>query len=286
MIVAGSVSQSLAAALSLELDHPLAVAEYDRFPDGEQTVAIPELAERDVTEAVLVASTPTDAAHVELLLLQDAIREAGVEELTTVIPYLGYARQDEAFEPGQPISARAMARAASTSTDRVLTVNPHEEVVHTFFDVHTTSVDAARFLADPLPSDLADPLFLSPDAGALSIASTVAEAYGGGEVDHFEKTRHSGSEVEVAPSDAAVGNRDVVIVDDIVATGSTMAEAIAALDMPARVFVSCVHGVLAGNARSKLARAGVSGVWATDTLERAESAVSVAPAVAEAVRKT
>ncbi len=286
MIVAGSVSQSLAAALSLELDRPLAVAEYGRFPDGEQRVAVPELADRAVSEAVLVASTPTDAAHVELLLLQDAIREAGVETLTTVVPYMGYARQDEAFEPGQPLSARAMARAASRSTDRVFTVNPHEEAVCEFFDVRATSIDAAECLADPLPEDLVDPLFLSPDAGATSIATTVADAYGEGEVDHFEKTRRSGTEVEIAPSDATVEGRDVVIVDDIVATGSTMAEAIAALDMPARVFVTCVHGVLAGNARTKLTRAGVSGVWATDTLERAESAASVAPAVAETVRKT
>ncbi|WP_331235185.1 ribose-phosphate diphosphokinase [Natronorarus salvus] len=283
MIVAGSVSQSLAAALSLELDRPLAVAEYDRFPDGEQTVAIPALAENDASEAVLVASTPTDAAHVELLLLQDAIREAGVEHLTTVLPYMGYARQDAAFEPGQALSARAMARAASASTDRVLTVNPHEEAVCEFFDVPAGAVDAARSLADPLPAGLTDPLFLAPDDGAVGIAETVADAYGGGEVDHFEKTRHSGTEVEIAPSDATVEGRDVVIADDIVATGTTMAEAISALDMPPRVFVTCVHGVLAGNARTKLAKAGVSCVWATDTLERAESVASVAPALAKAL---
>lgn len=280
MIVPGSSSQSLAAALSSELDRPLAPVEFERFPDGELLAAAPEV---ETDSAVVVASTTTSDAHLELLQLQDALRESGVSEITTVLPYMGYARQDRAFEPGQPVSVRAVARAVSTGTDRVLTVSPHEESALEHFSVPAAAVDGAGVLADPLPA-LADPVFLSPDAGAIDLAETVRESYGEGEVDYFEKTRRSGSEVEITPSDVDVDGRDVVIADDIIATGSTMSGAIAALEDPKRVFVTCVHPMLAANARTKLARAGVERVYGTDTIERAESEVSVARPLAEALR--
>jgi len=277
MIVPGSASQEVAAALARELDEPLAAVEYDWFADGETLVRVPDTDDR----AVVVASTVSDATHVELLQLQDAARQRA-DEVVTVLPYMGYGRQDEAFEPGQPVSARAMARAISTGTDRVLTVNPHEEAVTEFFEVPCVSIDAAGRLADPL-SDLDEPLFLSPDAGAVDIAETVRDAYGGGEVDYFEKVRHSDTDVEIQPNNAATAGRDVVLVDDIVATGSTMSTAIEQLSDPARVFVTCVHPMLAANARTKLATAGVEAVYGTDTIERAVSAVSVAPSIAGAL---
>jgi ribose-phosphate pyrophosphokinase len=219
---------------------------------------------------------------VELLQLQDAAREAGVDRVTTVIPYMGYSRQDASFEPGQPISARAVARAISTGTDRIVLVNPHEPDVASRFDVPVETVDAAPHLADALPADLATPLFLAPDDGAIGLARGVRDAYGRGDTDYFEKTRHSGSEVTIEPSGAAVDGRDVVVVDDIVATGSTMSEAIALLHVRGadRVVAACVHPVLARSARTRLARAGVETVVGSDTVERAVSTVSAAPAVA------
>jgi len=277
MILSGSATQSLAASLAAELGVDLGRVDYESFPDGEQMVTVPEVEGR----AVVVASTVSSDAHVELLQLQDAAREAGASEVVTVLPYMGYARQDEAFEAGQPVSARAVARAVSTGADRVISVNPHEDDVLDFFDVPAVGVDAAPRLADPLPDGLADPVFLAPDHGAVGIAESVRDAYGAGATDHFEKVRHSGSDVTVTPSDIDVSGRDVVVTDDIIATGSTMSEAIAALDNPARVFVTCVHPLLAGNARLKLANAGAEAVYGTDTLERAVSEVSAAPAIAD-----
>ncbi|QCC58906.1 ribose-phosphate diphosphokinase [Natrinema thermotolerans] len=283
MIVSGSASQALAAALARELEESLAAVEYDRFPDGELLAAAPGVAEADPDRAVIVASTVSSDAHLELLQLQDAVREAGVEEVVTVLPYMGYGRQDAAFEPGHPVSARAVARAISTGSDRVLTVNPHETAVCEFFEPTATAVDAAGRLADPLPDDLTEPVFLSPDAGAIELAETARDAYGTGETDYFEKTRHSGTEVEISPSDVDVAGRDVVVVDDIIATGSTMSEAVSVLcDRDAgRLFVTCVHPLLARDAVTKLSRAGVEAIYGTDTIERGVDTVSVAPTIAE-----
>ncbi|MEF8856982.1 MAG: ribose-phosphate diphosphokinase [Haloplanus sp.] len=282
MIVPGSTSQSLAAALAAELDEAVAPVTYDRFPDGELLAGIGDV---QPDRAVVVASTTTSDAHVEVLQLQDAAREAGADEVITVLPYMGYARQDEAFEPGHPVSARAVSRAISTGADRVLTVCPHETAVTEFFDPPAVAVEAANRLAEPLPADLTDPLFLSPDEGAIDLATDVRDAYGAGETDHFEKTRRSGTEVEITPRDADVADRDVVVVDDIVATGTTMSESIAVLGERGvgRVFVACVHPLLARDATTKLNRAGVEAIFGTDTIERPVSAVSVAPAVADAL---
>lgn len=286
MIVSGSASQSLAAALARELEEPLADVEYDRFPDGELLAAVPGIAETeadtDLDRAVIVASTVSSDAHIEVLQLQDAVREAGVDEVVTVLPYMGYGRQDAAFESGHPISARAVARAISTGADRVLTVNPHEQDVCEFFEPSATAVNAADQLAEPLPDGLKDPVFLSPDAGAIGLAETVRDAYGAGETDYFEKTRHSGTEVEISPSGVDVTDRDVVVTDDIIATGSTMSEAVGVLQERGvgRVFVTCVHPLLARNAVTKLSQAGVDAIYGTDTIERQHSTVSVAPTIA------
>jgi ribose-phosphate pyrophosphokinase len=279
MILPGSASQEVAAALSAELDEPLAAVDYERFADGERLVRV-HPSEGDAHDrAVVVAATVSDGAHVELLQLQDAARRQA-DEVVTVVPYMGYARQDEAFAAGEPVSARAVARAVSTGTDRVVTVNPHEPAVCDFFEVPCEPVDAAGRLAEPLPS-LSDPLFVSPDSGAVDLAETVRDAHGDGAVDYFEKRRVSDTEVEITPSDADTAGRDVVLVDDIVATGSTMSTAVSQLGSPARVYVACVHPLLVADARTKLANAGVDGVFGTDTVERAVSAVSAAPAIAE-----
>ncbi len=281
MIIPGAETQAFAAALAEAADEPLGRVEYERFPDGEHVVRVPEAVAGE--RAVVVASTVDSDAHVQLLQLQDAVREAGAEEVVTVVPYMGYARQDEAFQAGEPVSSRAIARAISTGTDRVVTVTPHEPAICEFFTVPATAVDAAEVLADPLPADLDAPLFLSPDEGAIGLAKTVRDAYGEGETDFFEKDRdYDSGEITITPSDAPIEGRDVVLTDDIIATGSTMSESVAVLnDRDAgRVYVTCVHAMLASNALTKLSTAGVEAVYGTDTLERAASEVSAAPVVA------
>jgi len=242
MIVPGSSSQLLAAALADATGRTLKAVTYDRFPDGETLATVPPF---EGATATIVATTDTDRAWVELLQLQDAVREAGAEHVTTVIPYMGYARQDESFRAGQPISARAMARAISTGTDRVVLINPHEPAVADFYDVPVETVDAAATLAAPLES-LADPLFLAPDAGATAIAETVRDTYGDGETGHFEK-------------------------HVLTARGAE------------RVVAACVHPVLVGNATTKLRAAGVDRIISTDTVERGCSVVSAAPALKTAL---
>jgi ribose-phosphate pyrophosphokinase len=282
MIVPGHRAQGLAAAVAMATQQPLAGVAYDRFPDGE---LFHRITTEEMESAVIVAATDSADALVGLLQLQDAAGElAG--SVTTVLSYMGYARQDRAFESGEPVSARALAAAISTGTDQVVLVNPHEPAVAGFFDAPTMVCDATPVLADAVDPVHTDPVVVAPDASARPMAVALRDALGRGAVDHFEKTRRSSTSVDLSNDGLTVTDRTVVLVDDIISTGTTMATAAARLlDAGAtRVDVACVHGLLAGAAQTTLRRSGVTEIITTDTLDTAPATTTVADALAGCLR--
>jgi ribose-phosphate pyrophosphokinase len=276
MIVAGSESQVLAARVAKETGRELACVEYERFPDGESLVRVPGA---DGEEVAVVASTPTDEAYVELLQILDAVRDAARIDL--VVPYMGYSRQDDEFQDGESVSARALA-SALPSVDSVTTVNLHEtSILDDWFDADDREdIDATPALGNAL--DVDSPLVVAPDEGARSLASSLAARLGG-DSDHLVKERVSGDEVRVETRNVEADGRDTVLVDDMVATGGTMSEAVGVLRQngASTVRVACVHPVFARNAVLRLYSAGVEGVVATDTLGTALSDATVAPVIAD-----
>lgn len=281
MIVSGSASQVLSARVAGETGHRLAEVEYKNFPDGERLVRVPGAIDEEVT---VVASTPTDAAYVELLQILDACSDASRVDL--VVPYMGYARQDKQFEEGEAVSARALASAVPR-VETVTTVNLHEsEVLDDWFDAdEKRDLDATPLLADALSVE--DPLVVSADEGARNLAESLAEALGGADVDHLVKERVSGEEVDIHPKSLDAEGRDAVVVDDMISTGGTMSEAVEMLDEQGAhsVHAACVHPVFARNAVLRLYSAGAETVVATDTLSTALSKVSVAPLVARSLER-
>lgn len=131
-----------------------------------------------------------------------------------------------------------------------------------------------------------DPLIIAPDDGAIGIAKS-ASANLGIDYDYLDKTRLSGESVSIHPKNVKVEGRDVIIIDDIISTGGTIAEAISLLRKQGahEVFAACVHPVLSNNAIMKLFKAGVKGIIATDTIDRGVSVVSVAPVIADAINE-
>jgi ribose-phosphate pyrophosphokinase len=134
--------------------------------------------------------------------------------------------------------------------------------------------------------ELKDTTILAPDDGALNLVRSAAEPRDL-HYDYLEKTRLSGEEVTIAPKNLDITGSDVVIMDDIISTGGTIAEAIKLLKAQGvrDVYVACVHGVFVHNAYLKLYDAGVKDILATDTLEKAISKVSVASVIANTIRK-
>lgn len=295
MILSGSGNQHLAHALASTLDEAVVPVRARRFPDGELIVEVDTETELPAMvtlgddafaiddRAVVIASTVDDRALIEVLQLQDLAREGGAKEVVTVVPYFGYGRQDVAHDPGQPASARAMARALSAGTDRLVTVNLHEPAVLDYCTVEAQNVSAVNALAGGIDLDTDDVLFVAPDAGARDLAAQLRDVAGRGRFDHLEKHRIDDTTVEITMSETSVEGQTVVLIDDEIATGGTMTTATRMLlDAGATaVHAACVHPVLVGNAYTRLRRAGLAGLVATDTIERPVSTVSAAGAIAE-----
>lgn len=274
-IIGGPASQMLAARVARELNTEPLLCDFHRFPDGELYTRILDEITEDVT---IVQSTVTDSDLIALLQLIDACE--GSPSINVVIPYMGYARQDRKFMEGEPVSARAIAR--TVSADRVYTVNIHEQNVLDYFRCDAFDIDASYLLGDYLASlGLQNPLIVAPDRGAVDIAEKASES-SGIEFDYLEKTRLSGDRVSIKTKQMDVGGRDVVLIDDMIATGGTMAESIRILrEQNAHdVYLICVHPVLARNAVLRLFNAGVRDLLATDTIEKSQSCISVASLIA------
>ncbi len=279
-IVSGPASQLLATRVAALLGCGVDLTEFKEFPDGEVYCRV--TGETRNEDVVIIQSTFRASDLIYLLELIDACDEA--RSVTAVVPYFGYARQDKRFKPGEPITARALAKCIRA--DRVFTVNIHDRSVLGHFPCPAIDLNAAPELGNYIDGmELKDTTILAPDDGALGLVKSAAGPRGL-RYDYLEKTRLSGEEVRIAPKSLDIKGRDVVLMDDIISTGGTIAEAIKLLKAQGvrDVYVACVHPVFAHNAYLKLHDAGVKEVIATDTLERAVSRVTVAPVIADAVR--
>jgi ribose-phosphate pyrophosphokinase len=280
-VVAGPASQLLASRVATILRCDLDLTEYKTFPDGEVYCRVTgKIKDEDL---VIIQSTFNATDLIYLLELMDACDEAA--SLTVVTPYFGYARQDKRFKSGEPITARALARCVKA--DRVFTINIHDPSALQYFPCDAVDLNAAPELGNYIDGmELKDTTILAPDDGALNLVRSAAEPRGLN-YDYLEKTRLSGEEVKIAPKNLDIKGRDVVIMDDIISTGGTIAEAIKLLKAQGvrDVYVACVHPVFAHNAFLKLYDAGVREIIATDTLEKAYSKVSVAQVIADAIKK-
>lgn len=273
-------SQVLGARLAHVLQVPIVNVAFSRFPDGEHYLAAGDLDD----ETVIVGSVVDNDALVQLMLLIDACEPSHTR---LVLPYMAYARQDKQFKKGEPLSARVVARALSRGVSEIFTINIHDPDVLRHFAVPAQNLSLARDIGSYISTlKLKDPLILAPDDGALGFAGQVASV-GGWESDHLDKTRLSGVEVRMAPKKVSAKSRPVVIVDDIISTGGTIATAAGMLYQQGAtdVYAACVHGVLANGAYARLMATGIRDVICCDTIERACSRITAAERIAGAIRK-
>jgi ribose-phosphate pyrophosphokinase len=277
VVLAGSASAPFAHELARLLGTRLAPGEAKRFPDGEGYVRILDPVRGQ--DVVVVQSTAPDANLVELLLWQDAAWEAGARSVSTVVPYLGYARQDRAFQPGEAVSSRAAAKAIAAGTDRVLTIDPHKPEILHFFGGKGHAASAVPQLAHQLKAWGVD-VVLAPDKGARDRAEEAARLIGA-KADHLEKTRLSATEVRMQAKSLDVQGRRVAIVDDLIASGGTMLTAAQQLKAQGatQVYAACTHGLFTGGAVPRLLAGGIDRILTTDTVaSHGCTVVSAAPA--------
>jgi ribose-phosphate pyrophosphokinase len=293
IVLSGSASTDLAGKVAKELNAKHVELEIKRFPDGEKYVRVlDDVKDQDVVAVQSLYRNP-DEYIMELLLLVDALRDLGARSITGVVPYLAYARQDARFKPGEAVSSLTIAKLLETvGMTSFMTVDTH---LHRLEDVSKVfRIPAYNLSAMPLLGKYAienldpkKPIVVGPDEEAEPWAEIVAKEL---DAEHtiFHKKRVSSTKVEIDTGDVDFKGRDVVFADDIISTGGTIAEsARACLQKGARrIFALCTHPVLADGAIDRMKAAGVRRVIGTDTIPSSVSKVSVAPVVADGIRKT
>lgn len=276
----------LAERISRELGNaPFGIPYTKRFPDGELYVRIGGRLEGE--DVVLVQSTRTERDVVELLLLEDAVREAGARKLLVVVPYFGYARQDRRFFPGEPVSARSMARHVGLDADAVVTVDIHSPSTLKAFDrpsFEASGIPAIGRILKERPVDL----LVSPDRGGVARAKRMAALLDRPWIG-LEKKRIDSERVELSlPADLPIdlAGKHAVIVDDVISTGGTVVEAAKLLKrhQVGAIAAACTHGLFLKDAFERI-KAVADELYATDTLDNAAEKASVAPDIAQILEK-
>jgi ribose-phosphate pyrophosphokinase len=268
--------------------------EINRFPDGEIDLRIQE----DVrgADVYVIQSTcpPVNENLMELLILIDCLRRASAERITAVIPYFGYARQDRKAEGRVPISAKLVANIITAAgATRALAVDLHAAQLQGFFDIPMDHLYAAPVLVEYFRQlNLKDLTIVSPDVGGIKMARAYAKRLNA-DLAIVDKRRSGPTETEVMHIIGEVEGRNIVLVDDMISTATSITEAAKHCKKKGAkdIYICGTHAVLAGKAVEKLQKAPVKEVVVTDTIPTAGKefsnlkVLSIANLLGEAIRR-
>jgi ribose-phosphate pyrophosphokinase len=275
MIFAGRSSLELGERICTYLDIPIGRAKVTDFPDGEIIVKLDE----DVRgrDCYLVVSTcePVNNTLMELLIFIDCLRRASAGRITVVMPYFGYARQDRKDEGRVPITAKLVANLITAAgAHRVLALDLHAAQIQGFFDLPVDHLSATPVFVDYFTkhrAELGDLCLVSPDVGNVKVAEGMANLLGG-DLAIINKRRLSGSQVSVGNLIGNVSGKTVLMFDDMISTGGTVAAAATlVMEKGAKdVLAAATHPVLVGPAVEKLLASPISRVVVCNTIPFAQ----------------
>ncbi len=277
MVTAGRASRDLGVTIAGKLGVTLIDPGLKTFSDGEvycrYTTSI-RGADLFIVQSICdneEEKLTVNDALMELMVMVEAAKGASARRVIAVTPWYGYARQDKKSAPREPITARLVARMLETAgVDRVVTMDLHSGQVQGFFTKpvdHMTAMPVlAQYLSDQFKPK-AEIAIMAPDAGRAKLARRYAQKLG---VSYalLEKNRPEQQKVKMGHVIGDVRGKSVVIVDDMIDTGGTLAAgAQMAIDEGAvEVFALATHGVFSGNAYENLRKSPLSQVIVTDTL--------------------
>ena len=269
-VIAGSASTRLARDIAAFHGFTQVGVELTRFPDSELHVRLQESVRGHDTYIIQSTCAPVNEHIVELLILIDTLKRAAAGRITVIVPYYGYARQDRKSTGREPITAKLMANLVDAAgADRVLAVDLHSPAIQGFFDIGMDHLTAIPLLANAVRGTIpAESVIVSPDTGGVKRADIFASLLQL-PIAILHKRRANGENVEIAAVIGDVRGRTPIIVDDIIATGGTILEAVETLlRAGARpdVRVVATHGVFAGAAVNRLAHPAITQVVVTDSI--------------------
>ncbi|MFC1675012.1 ribose-phosphate diphosphokinase [Candidatus Omnitrophota bacterium] len=257
LVFSGNANPQLARDICKYLKIRLSEATVDKFSEGEIRVKINENARGKDVFVVQPTCPPPNQNLMELLIMIDALKRASADRLTAVIPYFGYARQDRKDQPRVPITAKLVANLLTTAgADRILAMDLHAGQIQGFFDIPVDHLFAAGVVTEYFENlKVGNLAVVSPDVGGIKMARAYAKRLGAG-LAIIDKRRDSPEKTAAVHILGNVRDKDAVIVDDMVATGSSLFEAVQALKKAGAktIYAAISHGVLSGPAIERLER--------------------------------
>ena len=286
-VISGKSSENLAKELSKKIKANFVKSEIRVFADGESKITL--IGKLSKKKSIVVQSIypPVDTNLVQALSLITKAKENS-SEVTAVIPYMGYARQDREFLPGEIVTMNVLGKLfKSAGASKIIIVDIHSLIGLKYFTIKTKNVTAVPDLAEYFKKlSLKNPLVVSPDQGGLERAKEFAKEFNSDYIA-LEKTRdRKTGKVKIKTKKLAeVENRDLILVDDMISTGGSIIKATQFLKKQKckRIYVACTHALLMNDAENKIKKAGVTSIISTNTIPGKTSKVDVSKAIAKAI---
>jgi ribose-phosphate pyrophosphokinase len=272
-IFSGSASKKLAGKIAKDLNLELSPVEIFVFPDGEKRIRIKEnVIDKDCI-IIQSASIPPDENYMELFIMIDALRRSGAKSIKTVIPYLGYQRQDHIFRDGEAVSLEVIAEILTrVGMTELFSFDLHSPKIPDIFTVPVHHLSALPTFAEKIKKDFDsnEIVLVSPDMGGIRRIKEVSEMLGNIPFVTIEKNRNLASgEINDSGLSGEVRGKIAVIVDDMISTGQTMVEAAELLinEGATKVFAFATHAVLAKDAGKLLQHSQIERIVVSDTID-------------------
>jgi len=274
--------------LAALLDFPYGIINVHAFPDGESKVRLPATLPKHI---ILCRSFKhPNSKLIELMLTCATARQMGVEKITLVAPYLCYLRQDIAFHPGEAINATIIADFISNYVDEIITIDPHLHRINQLTDVFSVEkaihTSAAPLIADYIKNHIKDPLLIGPDEESSQWLKQLTQ-YHPFEYVVGKKIRSGDRNVSISLPPYEYISRNIVLVDDMISTGQTLAETAieAFLSGANNVYCIATHSLLNHEDYHHLLEVGITAIWSTDSIPHITNEISLAPLLAKVIQE-
>jgi ribose-phosphate pyrophosphokinase len=282
-IIPGPASRELGEKLANELHAEIVPVFLKTFPDGESYIRF-EKQNLKGEDAVIVQTTspPQDQRLLQLMLMADNAKDLEARSITAIVPYFAYSRQDKRFIPGEAFSIKTIIKLLENcGVTKIISLNAHNPAVLKNFNVPVLDISAIPLLAEYFKAKklVQNPLSLSMGKKALSVAQEADNILQGGYDYVASKRDVVTGNVTLEDKPLPVKNRDVIIFDDIISSGGTMAKAVKLVkDKGARkVYAACVHPILMGDSYKRIIENGAEEIVGTDAVPSPVSKVSIVP---------
>ena len=283
-------SRTIAKKLAKKLSVPYSPLTLTSFPDGDIYLRY----NTDVMgkKVIIVQSFQplSDASLFHIIFAAEAAKNQGAKKVILVSPYLAYMRQDKAFNHGEAVSSRIMAKLLNQCIDKIITIDPHLHRYKSLRDIFTIPakcLTANHLIAQYIGKHFKNEVIIGPDWESYQWAEHIAKDIHVN-VTVLEKTRFSSRKVKVKMMNTIpLRGKNVIIVDDIISTGHTIAEAAKQAQKLGALSITAigVHGLFVENALDTLKKAGVSNIITTNCIEHKTNKIDVTPLLLEELKK-